>query len=94
MRRMRLAQPRAFCGVLIKLRGSIVSFQDETYVQGLAEIWDWNFNGAFGPMAYQGRGSGKGCTVPSYRRVSNIPSPVSHLLLEPVRNSSAWTHAV
>lgn len=28
-------------------------------------------------MAYQGRGSGKGCTVPSYRRVSNIPSPMS-----------------
>lgn len=38
MQRMRLAQPRAFCGVLIKLRGSIVSFQDETYVQDLAEI--------------------------------------------------------
>ena len=47
MQRMRLAQPRAFCGVLIKLRGPIVSFQDETYVQGLAEIWDWNFNGAW-----------------------------------------------
>lgn len=47
-----------------------------------------------GPMAYQGRGSGKGCTVPSYRRVSNIPSPVSYLLRELVRNISAWTHAV
>lgn len=55
MQRMRLAQPRAFCGVLIKLRGPIVSFQDETYVQGLAEIWDWNFNGAW-PYGLSGEG--------------------------------------
>lgn len=37
--RMRPVQPSAFCGVLIK-PGPHCSFQGETYVQGLAEVWD------------------------------------------------------
>lgn len=53
-------QPSAFCGVLIKPPPHC-SFQRETYVQGLAEVWDSNFNGT-GPYGLPREvGQGRRC---------------------------------
>lgn len=66
----------AFCGVLIKAQRLHCSFQDKTYVQGLAEVWDWNFNGAWPyGLPGEGRGEWEGIHCPKLYKAHKHPQP-------------------